>query len=100
MKTLISIAAVAAALLSPLAQAADMATDNASKPMRQQSKMKECNQKAGDAKGDERKSMMKECLTTKKVSQQSRMKTCNVDAKGKTGDERKSFMKECLSNKA
>ena len=67
----------------------------------QQTKMSACNEKAGEAKGDERKAIMKECLTAKKgTPQQNRMKTCNMDAKGKTGDERKMFMKECLSTKA
>ena len=70
-------------------------------PTMQQGKMATCNKEAGDAKGAERKAMMKECLSAKKeTGQQSRMKTCNVDAKGKSGDERKMFMKECLSNKA
>ena len=70
-------------------------------PTKQQGKMATCNKEAGEAKGAERKAMMKECLSTKKdTTQQNRMKTCNVEAKGKSGAERKEFMKDCLSNKA
>ena len=65
---------------------------------KQQSKMGTCNTQAGEKKGDDRKSFMKECLSAEKVSQQDKMKKCNVDATGKKGDERKAFMKECLSN--
>jgi hypothetical protein len=32
-------------------------------------------------------------------AQRTKMKTCNADAKGKHGDERKAFMKQCLSKK-
>ncbi len=68
----------------------------------QQSKMGMCNKDAGEKKGDERKSFMKECLSAKKVTQQGKMKTCNADAGAKKlkGDERKGFMKECLSKSA
>jgi hypothetical protein len=68
----------------------------------QQNKMGECNKKASDKKGDERKAFMSECLSNKpktsdaQKAQQEKMKTCNADAKGKTGDERKKFMSECL----
>ncbi len=73
----------------------------------QQEKMKTCN---ADAKtkalaGDERKAIMKECLSadagTGLSKQQEKMKTCNADAKAKAlaGDERKAFMKSCLSAK-
>jgi len=101
MKILMTAATLAALLLSPLAHAADTAASDVGKAMRQHA-MKDCNDKAGEAKGDERRAMMKECLSNKKdkkEAQQNRMKTCNADAKGKTGDERKAFMKECLSNK-
>lgn len=102
------------------------AAGTASKPSSQQSRMKDCNEKAAGMKGDERRAMMKECLSNKsadakagagaadakdakgakdskqaqgKDSQQNRMKACSAEAKGKSGDERRSFMKECLSNK-
>lgn len=111
-------------------QAAAGVSGASSKPASQPSRMKECNDKAAGMKGDERRAMMKECLSNKtgaaraddkpaaargadardakdgkqatagKDSQQSRMKTCNAEAKGKSGDERRAFMKECLSKKA
>ena len=91
-----------AALALACALCAPSAFANAHKeaPTMQQNKMASCNQEAGDKKGDERKSFMKECLSAKKETQQDKMKTCNADAQGKKGDERKAFMKECLSNKA
>jgi hypothetical protein len=87
---------IVAALASVLACAPALAAETA-----QQSKMKTCNQDAGDRKGDERKAFMKECLSAKpaKATPQERMKACNAEATGKTGDERKAFMKECLSAK-
>ena len=106
MKTFTTALALAAALgfgTSAFANAHKEAPamQDAKAPTKQQGKMATCNKEAGEAKGAERKAMMKECLSAKKdTTQQSRMKTCNVDAKGKTGAERKTFMKECLSNKA
>jgi hypothetical protein len=87
MKQLITIAALALAVLGAQAQTA------------QQTKMGECNKEAGDKKGDERKAFMKTCLSAKKTTQQDKMKACNADPKAKAtkGDERKAFMKECLS---
>ncbi len=89
MKTFISAAFIGLSLIAGSALAAE--------PGKQQSKMGECNQDAGEKKGDERKAFMKTCLSAKKGTQQDKMKTCNADAKGKTGDARKTFMKECLS---
>ena len=67
----------------------------------QQQRMKDCNAKAGDKKGDERKAFMSSCLSGKdmapaKMTQQEKMKACNVKAGDKKGDERKAFMSECL----
>jgi hypothetical protein len=97
MKKLLSLTAfafAAAAILSPVAHAADAPAKTA-----QQTKMGTCNKDAEGKKGDERKAFMKECLSAKAAAptQQTKMKTCNADAKGKKGDERKAFMKECLS---
>ena len=74
----------------------------------QQEKMKECNAdaKAKGVTGEDRKTFMSSCLSSKGVSQQDinkqqqKMKTCNADAKtkGLTGDDRKAFMKSCLSS--
>lgn len=79
MKNVLTTAALLALVLSPLAHAADAAsgaraasapratsaTSAASKPASQQSRMKECNDKATGMKGDERRALMKECLSTK-----------------------------------
>src|SRR5437016_13746071 len=70
----------------------------------QQVRMKECNVKAADKKGDEHKKFMSDCLSGKeapapKMTQQDKMKDCNVKAADKKGDERKEFMSACLSGK-
>jgi len=71
----------------------------------QQQRMKDCNEKVGERKGDERKKFMSACLKggadkggKKMTEQQSRMKDCNREAgqKGLKGDERKNFMSGCL----
>jgi len=68
----------------------------------QQEKMKVCNDKAADKKGDERKAFMSECLKAAPpaapMSRQDKMKKCNADATAKSlkGDERKTFMSDCL----
>ena len=72
---------------------------------KQQTRMKECNERAGDKKGDERKKFMSTCLkggssapTAAQKEQQGRMKDCNKQASDKKlkGDERKNFMSSCL----
>lgn len=75
----------------------------------QQERMKDCNNRASEKKGEDRKAFMKACLAgedtsalaAKKVSPQQRMKDCNVEAKTKklSGQERKDFMKSCLKAK-
>ncbi|HVE48144.1 MAG TPA: PsiF family protein [Casimicrobiaceae bacterium] len=67
----------------------------------QQERMKSCNDKAKDMKGDERKTYMSSCLAGKEpekklTAQQQRMKDCNAKATGMAGDARKKFMSECL----
>ena len=92
MKKLFSLLALGLSLSFGAAHAADA-------PTTQQSKMGTCNKEAAGKKGDERKALMKECLSAKSAAaatQQSKMKTCNVEAKGMKGDERKKFMSECL----
>jgi hypothetical protein len=72
------------------------------KQMAQQERMKECNAKAADKKGDERKKFMSACLkgeaSGKQSAQQEKMKTCNQQASSKKlkADERKQFMSSCL----
>ena len=71
----------------------------------QQERMKDCNEKAADKKGDERKKFMSSCLkgemekgpSKAQAAQQNKMKECNAKAKGMKGDERKKFMSSCLS---
>ena len=72
---------------------------------KQQQRMKDCNAKAGDRKGDERKGFMSTCLkegadapSPAQKAQQQRMSACNKQAAEKKlkGDERKSFMSSCL----
>ena len=72
----------------------------------QQDRMRDCQAKAGERKGDERKQFMSGCLKgetpaatpDKKATQQDKMKACNKDAGEKKlkGDDRKKFMSECL----
>ena len=67
----------------------------------QQERMKDCNAKMGEKKGDERKKAMSSCLkgedagpSDKQKAQQNKMKDCNKQAseKGVKGDDRKKFM--------
>lgn len=83
---------------APFATAADAPAEKA--PSAQQMRMKSCNERAGDMKGDERKQFMSACLAGKepehKMTQQDRMKHCNQRAGEMKGDERKQFMSVCL----
>ena len=92
MKTTLALALLA---LFAASSAPALAADNP-----QQERMKTCNAKAGDKKGDERKGFMSACLSGKepeaKLTQQEKMKVCNQKAGDKKGDERKKFMSECL----
>ncbi len=73
---------------------------------KQQQLMKDCNAKAGEMKGTERKAFMSKCLKGEDTAapaaalteQQQKMKDCNATAKtkGLKGAERKKFMSECL----
>ena len=75
---------------------------------KQQERMKDCNEKAGDKKGDARKGFMSSCLkgesgdapSAAQKAQQNRMSACNKQATEKKlkGDERKKFMSGCLKN--
>ncbi len=104
MKKLIAVISFVLAA-SPFALAQDKKEPSAAQK-KQQERMKACNQKAGDKKGDERKSFMSACLkgndavSAKQGAQQQRMKDCNKQAGDKKlkGDERKSFMSSCLKS--
>ena len=62
----------------------------------QQERMKTCNAKAGDKKGDERKKFMSDCLSAEKKTYDSKMGACNTKSKGLKGEEHKKFMSECM----
>lgn len=68
----------------------------------QQEPVKDCNSKAGDRKGDERKAFLSKCLkreeVSKKAAQQYITTACNKEASALRlkGDERKAFMSGCL----
>ena len=102
MKVLIPAFCLALLTASPLAQAQDKKEPTAAQK-KQQERMKECNAKAGERKGDERKKFMSACLkgdapSAAQAKQQERMKDCNKQAGDKKlkGDERKTFMSACL----
>jgi hypothetical protein len=62
----------------------------------QQERMKSCNAKAADKKGDARKAFMKDCLSGEKKESDNRMASCNTKSKGMKADERKKFMSDCM----
>jgi psiF repeat len=66
----------------------------------QQERMKTCNAKAGEKKGDERKKFMSECLSAEKKTHDSKMSECNTKSKGMKADERNKFMSECMKKAA
>jgi len=87
---------LALAMLSAFAVAASpVYAENA-----QQERMKTCNAKAGDKKGDERKKFMSDCLSAEKKAYDSKMGECNTKSKGLKGDEHKKFMSECMKKAA
>ena len=70
---------------------------------KQQERMKDCNAKAGERKGDERQKFMSACLkgdapSAAQAKQQQRMTDCNKQAGDKklAGVERNKFMSTCL----
>jgi hypothetical protein len=96
------IAAVCLAFAATGAYAQDKKEPSAAQK-KQQTRMKECNERAGDKKGDERKKFMSSCLkgdqpSKAQAAQQGRMKDCNKQASDKKlkGDDRKKFMSSCL----
>ena len=95
MERLLALAITSALVFAAPAFAADPPKDTNA----QQERMKDCNVRAGDKKGDELKAFMSACLSGKepvKMTQQEKMKVCNTRAGEKKGDERKAFMSECL----
>ena len=97
------IALMCFALLATPVLAQDKKKEPSDKQKAQQERMKDCNAKMGDRKGDERKKAMSSCLkgempgaSDKQQAQQNKMKDCNKQAEGKKGDDRKKFMSSCL----
>jgi len=96
MKTLFALALAGAVALTA---APSLAADSG-KPNPQQERMKTCNAKAGEKKGDERKKFMSECLSAEKKTHDSKMSECNTKSKGMKADERNKFMSECMKKAA
>ena len=102
----ILMAAVCGLVLAMSAQAQDKKKEPSDAQKAQQQRMKDCNAKMGDKKGDERQKAMSSCLkgesagpSDKQKAQQQKMKDCNKQAGDKKmqGDARKTFMSSCLS---
>ena len=66
----------------------------------QQQRMTDCNAKAADKKGDDRKAFMKSCLSGEEKAEKSKMSMCNTQAKGLSGEEHKKFMSDCMKKAA
>src|SRR3954447_1604820 len=103
MKSLIAI--LSCMLLAAPALAQDKKKEPSEKQKAQQERMKDCNAKMGDKKGDDRKKAMSSCLkgespaaSDKQAKQQNKMKDCNKKAGDEKmkGEERKKFMSACL----
>lgn len=100
MKSLLGLL-LAGLLACGVAFAADTATD-AKAPAAtnsQQDKMKACNAKAGDMKGDDRKAFMKTCLSAKPAQPakpQSKMAECNAKTKGMSKADADKARSECM----
>src|SRR5271154_6544082 len=92
------------ALASLIACASAYAADPATAPApaatnSQQDKMKDCNAKAGDMKGDDRKAFMKTCLSSKPAAAakpKSKMAECNAKTKGMTKADADKARSECM----
>ena len=61
-----------------------------------QEKMKTCNDKAKDMKGDDRKAFMKTCLSAKPEKPKSKMAMCNEKTKGMSKPDADKARSECL----
>ncbi len=91
--------ALAGLLACGSAYAADTATktDAPAATNSQQDKMKDCNTKAGDMKGDDRKAFMKTCLSAKPPAKpKSKMAECNAKTKGMSKEDADKARSECM----
>ncbi len=98
------LAACALALALPAFGQAQKAPDTKAadaKPANsQQNKMTMCNEKAGDKKGDERKTFMKTCLSAAPAMPESKMAMCNKKTAGLAKEERAKAQSECMKGPA
>lgn len=92
MKKLLTLLALGLSLSFGAAHAADAQTS-------QQSKMGACNKDAGDKKGDERKTFMKECLSAKPAAP-AVSPACEKSAMDKklAGAAKSSHIKKCMAD--
>jgi hypothetical protein len=84
---------------APALAADTKTTDTKAGTNTQQDKMKACNDKAGDMKGDERKAFMKTCLSAKPAEPakpESKIAMCNKKTAGLKGEERNKAQSECM----
>lgn len=102
MKPLFALA-LAGALACASAYAADTKTDAmktdaaaTTSTNSQQDKMKDCNAKASDMKGDERKTFMKSCLSAKPAKPKSKMAECNAKTKGMSKADADKARSDCM----
>ncbi|MDQ6917014.1 MAG: PsiF family protein [Pseudomonadota bacterium] len=95
MKKLLTFGLAAMFACAP-AFAADTKAADAKAMTPQQEKMKGCNDKASDMKGDERKAFMKTCLSAKPAKPESKMAMCNKKTAGMKSDERAKAQSECM----
>jgi psiF repeat len=82
---------------SAYAADAPAATAAPAAKMSQQDKMKMCNDKAADMKGDDRKAFMKTCLSAKPPEKpKSKMAMCNEKTKGMVKADADKTRSECM----
>ena len=82
--------------LTLLGACAALATPAFAAENAQQERMKTCNAKATDKKGDERKKFMSDCLSAEKKTYDNKMATCNAKTKGLKKDEANKVRSDCM----
>jgi psiF repeat len=97
MKKALTIGLVAIFACGPAFAADTPAADTKAATMTpQQQKMKTCNDKAADMKGDDRKAFMKTCLSAAPPKPESKMAMCNKKTAGMKADERAKAQSDCM----
>ena len=97
--SLVSVFACAAAYAADTKDTTTAGTDKTTadtKANSQQDKMKACNEKAADKKGDERQAFMKTCLSAKPAPAKSKMAMCNEKTKGMAKADADKTRSECM----